>query len=166
VKLGELGDLGPGGGDELLVGVGVAVQAPPAGHRLGQQHPGAVSERAVARRLRDDGGEPLDDSELLAAIERARVRQHLDPDVVAGAVDVRDGAGRKLVDEGRRVGAEHGDVRDLLDLHQRGRESPGQGVLIGEGTGGAVDVDHRHDCGSASLIRCYDGHHIPMTLII
>jgi hypothetical protein len=131
----------------------VAVQAPPARHGLGQQDPGPLGERAVAGRLRDDRGEPLDDHELLAAVERARVGQHLDPDVVARAVDVRDGAGGELVDEGRGVGAEHRDVRDLLDLHQRGGERLRQGVLVGEGAGCAVDVDHGHGCCSASAIR-------------
>ena len=44
----EARDLGAGSGDELLVGVGVAEEAPAAGDGFGQEHPGLAREGVVA----------------------------------------------------------------------------------------------------------------------
>jgi hypothetical protein len=67
----QFGDLGTGGADEFRVGAGVAAYSPSAFGRLGEQHPGAVSEGEVAGCRRDDAGELAHDGELLAAIQRA-----------------------------------------------------------------------------------------------
>jgi hypothetical protein len=99
----KLGDLGPGGRDKLLVRVGVSHQAPAALDRLGEQDPRPLREREVAGRLSDDRREAGHDRQLLGAIERPRIRQHLDPDVGAVAIDIGNPRGRQLVDEGRGV---------------------------------------------------------------
>ena len=77
----QAGDLGPGGGHQLLVGVGVAVQAPTSVGRLGQQHPGPAGQPRVTGGVGGDAGQLLDHGQLLAAIERAGVGEDLDPHV-------------------------------------------------------------------------------------
>jgi hypothetical protein len=67
----QLGDLGPGGGDELGVGVRAAAQAPAALGGLGQQHPGAVDQGWGAGRLGDDAGELAYCRELLVPVRHA-----------------------------------------------------------------------------------------------
>ena len=47
--------------------------------------------------------ELLHHRELLVPVKRAGVREHLDPDVVAFAIDVGEGVLWKVVDEPRRV---------------------------------------------------------------
>src|SRR6266705_6665743 len=82
----QAGDLCPGGSHQLLVGVGVAVEAPTSVWRLGQQHPGPAGQPRVTGGLGGDAGQLLDHGELLAAIERAGVGEDLDPYVVGVAV--------------------------------------------------------------------------------
>ncbi len=65
----ELSDLSPSRSDELLVRVGVPGQTPASVRRLGQKDPGAVHQRGIGGRLRDDGREPFDHGELLITIE-------------------------------------------------------------------------------------------------
>lgn len=84
----EVRDLGAGGEDELVVGVGVAAQAPAAGCGFGEQDPGPVGEAGVAGGGGDDPGEFLDDGQLLVPVEGAGVGEDLDSDVGAVAVDV------------------------------------------------------------------------------
>jgi hypothetical protein len=74
---------------------------------------------------------------LLVTVERSSVRQDLDTDIGAVAIDVRKARRWHLVDEGRRVLSEHWDVRDLLDSHQRRRQVLSQGSRIAERAGGA-----------------------------
>src|ERR1700733_2238787 len=141
---GELGDLGAGGCDEFGVGVGVAGQAPPAVGCLGEQYPGPFGEGWVVGGRGDEVGELPDDGELLVAVERARVGEDLNPDIGAVAVHVGQRVGPQLMDERGGVLAEHGDVGHLLDAHQSAGQVRCQLVLVGEGAGGSVDVDHRH----------------------
>src|SRR5229473_3739232 len=56
-----------------------------------------------------------------------------------------------MVDERRGVLAEHRDVRNLLDLHQRGGQVAREGLWICKRTGGGIDVDHRHGFFSSYL---------------
>src|SRR6185437_17170447 len=98
-----------GSGDQFLVGVCVAGQAPAAVGCLGQQHPGPAGQPGVAGGVGGDRGQPLDHGELLAAVERACVGEDLDPHVVAFAVDVGQAPGGQVVDEGGGVLPEHGD---------------------------------------------------------
>ena len=152
----QLGELGAGGGDQVGVGVRVAPDAPTALGCLGEQHPGTVAEASVAGRLRDDVGEPAHHGELLVPVKRARVGQYLDPDVAAVAVDVGQAVSRQLVHERRGVLAEHGNVGNLLDRHDRRREVPRQRAGVRERAGRGVDVDHRHGCPPQPR---YDVHH-------
>jgi hypothetical protein len=122
----------------------VAAQAPAAIGCLGEQDPRPAGERRVAGGVRGDAREPLDDGQLLAAVERAGVGEHLYTDVVALAVDVGQAPGRQLVDEGRRILPEHRDVRYLLDGHDGRREVGGELVRVVECPGRRVDVDHGH----------------------
>ena len=85
-----------------------------------------------------------DHGELLLAIKRPRVREHLHPDVVAVSLDVRQRQMRKVVDECRRVLTEHRDVRDLFDFHQGGGEVARQGFGIRERPTRGINVDHGH----------------------
>jgi hypothetical protein len=68
----------------------MAEEPPAARYRLGQQHPGALREGVVAGRSPAQLREPLDDGDLLIAVERAGVREDLHADVIALAVDVRE----------------------------------------------------------------------------
>ena len=49
-----------------------------------------------------------------------------------------------VVDERRRVLAEHRDVWDLLDRHEFGREGLRQSMRIAEGSGRGIHIDHGH----------------------
>src|ERR1700723_195845 len=55
------------------------------------------------------------------------------------------------MDERGGVLAEHRDVGYLLDVHEGSGQVRGQLVLVGEGAGGSVDVDHRH----CVVLTCY-----------
>src|SRR5207249_2107622 len=116
----EFGDLRASGGDQLPVRVRVACESPSPVRRLGEQHPRALGERWIPRRLGNDRGEPAHDRELLLAVEGTRVRQDLDTYVGAVAIDVRKARRRYLMNERSRVLPEHGDVGDLLDRHELG----------------------------------------------
>jgi hypothetical protein len=54
-----------------------------------EKHPGAVGERRVACRIRDDRREPPHGRHLLVTVERSSVRQDLDTDVGAVAIGGR-----------------------------------------------------------------------------
>src|SRR3954451_1669163 len=56
----EARDLAPRSGDELVVRVGVTEEAPAAGDRLGQQHPGLLRKVVVAGGVDDESHELLD----------------------------------------------------------------------------------------------------------
>ena len=60
------------------------------------------------------------------------VREPLDAHVGVVAVDVGERVGRQIVHERRGVLAEHRDVGDLLDRHQRRREIDCELVLVRE----------------------------------
>src|ERR1700682_2239242 len=119
-------------------------ESPPASNRLREQHPGPIFERRIAGGSRNQVGELLDHRELLVTIERHSVRKDLDPDVVAVSVDVRERTAGKIVDESRGVLTEHWNVRNLLNLHQRGGELARERLRIFERSLGGVDVDHWH----------------------
>ena len=145
----QLRDLLAGRDDKFVIGVRVTAQPPSPGHGLGQQHPGTAGERRVTCGVRDHAGELAYHRDLLVTVERARVGQHLHANIVGRAVDVRQVAGRHVVDEGGRVLPEHRDVRDPLDGHQGRREIRGELVLVREGARRGVHVDHGH-CVSPS----------------
>src|SRR5580704_11658491 len=147
----QLGDLGAGGGDQLGVGVGVALQAPAPLGGFGQQDPGAGGQARVGGGGGDEVGELADHRQLLVPVQRAGVGEHLDPDVTAVAVDVGQAPGRELVHETRGVLAEHRDVGYLLDPHHGAGRVGGELVGVGEGAGGGVDIDHGH--GVTSGVR-------------
>jgi len=99
----RFGDLLAGGGDQFVIGVRVPGQT-----RL----PGVSSVSSTQVRPASDGSPAApairlvnlaDHRELLAAVQRARVGQHLHPDVAGRAIDVRQIAGRQLVREAGRV---------------------------------------------------------------
>jgi hypothetical protein len=71
----------------------VAVDAPTALRRLGDQHPGAISERRLVGCGDDDLGQFFDDAELLVAVENVDRGEYLDADVVAVAGRIRDRVG-------------------------------------------------------------------------
>ena len=50
----QRGELSAGGGDELVVGVGVPGETPSTVWGFGEQHPRPVGERRVAGGVRDD----------------------------------------------------------------------------------------------------------------
>src|SRR5258708_23697741 len=80
--------LGPRSKHEFLVGVGVPGQAPAPVGRLSQQHPGPAWQSRITSRIGGDLRQPLDNPELLAAIPRPGVGEHLNPHVAAVTVDV------------------------------------------------------------------------------
>jgi len=69
----HLGDLRARGGDEFLVGVGVASDAPTTVVSLREKHPGALGHGRIVRCLGDHVGEAADRSELLVTVKRASV---------------------------------------------------------------------------------------------
>jgi hypothetical protein len=97
---GECGDFGPCRGDQLAVGVGVAMQAPPTVRCLGEQHPCAVGNTRIPRRLANEPGEFRDHRELLVPVQSAGVGEHLHPDVRAAAVHVGQNDTRTAMIEG------------------------------------------------------------------
>src|SRR5216684_658901 len=48
----QLGDVGAGQADQLVVGVGMSFEAPSPRDRLREDHPGSISERWITRRAR------------------------------------------------------------------------------------------------------------------
>src|SRR6202050_1591727 len=120
------------------------MEAPAAVWCLREQHPRAAGQRRVTGSLGGDARQPFHYGELLAAIECARVREDLYPDVAAVAVYVGQAAGGQVVDEGSGVLPEHGNVRHLLDGHDRGCQVDRELVLVREGPGRRVDIDHGH----------------------
>src|SRR6476659_890761 len=137
---------------QLVVRVRMTPQAPAAGRRLGKEDPRPPSERGVARRFGDECGESLDDRDLLVAIQRTGIRQDLDTHVVESAGHVRDRVGWHLMDEGRRVLAEHRDLRHTLDAHDRCCGLGRQAVPVGECALLRVDIDHRHPTFLLSML--------------
>jgi hypothetical protein len=83
--------------------VRVTPKSPPTGSRLGEQHPRLPGQCRIACCLDHEGGQLLDDGDLLVPVERSGVGQDLDPDVPGLPVDVGDRVGRQLADEGRGV---------------------------------------------------------------
>jgi len=124
--------------------VGVTAQSPPAVRSFGQQDPGAVGQILIAARRGDERGELGHDRELLLPVQRTRVREHLDPDVTAVAVDVAEAFVIELVHERGGVAAEQGDVRNALDGHQCRGEVDSELVPVRERPGTRVHVDHGH----------------------
>ena len=80
----------------------------------------------------------------LFAVQDACRGQDLDPDVVSVPVDIRQRAGGKVVDEGRRVLSEQRQFRDLLPPHDGRGDVSGQSVLVGKSPLCRVHVDHGH----------------------
>ena len=72
----------------------MAGEAPPAYDRLREQHPGPARHRGVAGGGRNQIGELADHGELLFAVERPGIREHLHPHVVPVSIDVRERAAR------------------------------------------------------------------------
>ena len=124
--------------------MGATPEAPAARHGLGQQHPCATRKGRIARCFGDERRELLNDRELLIAVQRARIRKHLDAHVARLAVDVGDCGRRQLADEGRRVLTEHRDIGNPFDPHQCPCRRRGELVRVGKGAGRCVDVDHGH----------------------
>ena len=58
--------------------------------------------------------------------------------------------GGQVVDEGRGILPEHGDVRHLFNRHELRRQLLGEGVGGTERARSGVDVDHRHRARSSS----------------
>src|SRR5215217_2946628 len=129
---------------DVGTGVGVPVDAPAALGRLGEKHPGALGQCRVAGGGGNNLGELSDHAQLLVAVKDAGRGEDLHPYVVAIAGDVGQRVGGQVVEEGRRVLLEQRERRDLLPAHHCGGEILGQRVLVVEGSGGGVDVDHWH----------------------
>src|SRR6476619_7174948 len=79
----QLGDLGARGVAEFSVGVRVAAQSPASLDRFGEKNPGPRRERGISGCVCDEVGELTDYRALLVAVERPRVREHLDAHIVA-----------------------------------------------------------------------------------
>jgi hypothetical protein len=131
-------------GEQVDVGVRVSPQSPAAVGRLGQQYPDPLGCGWVTGRAGDQFGEAGHHGDLLAAIQRAGVGQHLHAHVIGTAVDVGDRVGGKFVNEDSGVLTEHRNIGHFLNHHQRSRQAACQQVLVLERTSGRVHVDHRH----------------------
>src|SRR5271155_708293 len=78
----DLGDLSPCGVDEFGIGIRMTCEPPATLDRLCEQDPRPLCQRRVVRRLADELGELTHHGELLVAIERTSVREHLDAHVI------------------------------------------------------------------------------------
>src|SRR5438094_1270261 len=119
-------------------------KSPPTFNCFRQEHPGPTRQRGIAGGSGDHVSELADHGKLLVTVERPCVGEYLHPDVIAVSFDVRERAVREVVNERRVVLAEHRDVRNLFDLHQRGGQVTREGLRIREHTARGIDVDHRH----------------------
>ena len=124
--------------------MGVTCQAPTSIDRFGEQDPRPFRYRGVYGPGCDQIGELANYSELLVPVERASVRQYLDPDVVALAIDVGHVPIGQCMNESRSVLPEHRDVGNPFYGHQCPRQVDGQLVRVGEGACRRVHIDHRH----------------------
>src|SRR5579862_8255102 len=84
------GDLGPGGIDELFVGLCLSPQTPAARSGLGEQDPRSGLQLRVVGGSGDELGHLPHQRNLLVAIQCARVGQDLNADVVTVAVYIGD----------------------------------------------------------------------------
>src|SRR5216683_5918538 len=75
---------------DVSVCVGVALNAPAAFRRLGDEHPGPLGQRWISSRRGDDLGQFLHHAELFVSIENVDGSEHLDSHVVAVSGCVRD----------------------------------------------------------------------------
>src|SRR6476620_11952694 len=95
--------------DQFVVGVRGTPQTPAAVGSLGEQHPYPRRRRRVSRCARDQGREPLNEGDLLVAVEGTSVDQDLNPHVICPTVDVGDRIMGQLMDEHSGVLAKHRD---------------------------------------------------------
>ena len=120
------------------------VDAPSTLGRLREEHPGALGQRRIAPGGGNDVGQFPYDPELLVTIQDAGRGQDLDADVVSVPVDIGQRARGQVVDEGRGVLSEQGQLGDLLPPHDGRGQVLGKSVLVGKGPLHRVHVDHGH----------------------
>ena len=95
----KLRDLRTSWGYEFVVCAGMTREAPAARCGFRQRDPGSILQVGVAGCGRDKLGQQPHEFDLLVAVERADIGQHLDKDVLAAAIDVRQGIRRHFVNE-------------------------------------------------------------------